>query len=848
MPVPITKQPNKSVSFQVAPTPEINDNQPGEHDLRQVTPTPPRVNNLPDELVPAAGATKMVRFAEQPNEQAPRVAHKRLRTPRQTPAIMVVPAPMTLKTSLQHTQTHNLIAQSTGSGESSGAGTAPASGKGVVANPAPAITTTVASAKGKVVADNPAPASSKGAESSTSSASDVVKPDAAPASGKSATVDELSTDNTFADWLFDWLSNPSQCQTGRACGRKNRPSNRVAVPAKPSRSGTGRAYRSRRWRPGSLASYQIPKRGQRTHSPIVYNMAYVSSPQQTQSTFCAGPSVPTPIPFASNGAVVGLNTSGQSATGGSIAQNDIGTCIDIPTQHAGTSNGAVVGLNPAGQGSTGGSITRTSAPITTYTEYYLWLKTCAPSAVKRPHQQPSYISRRFVKVAAARLRNPANDSTFIKKAIQIRARQSLKGRYRSSAMPHDLQRLGLGLNKINAVSTRQRVTNIASIARLGGGLTLRDNRLRRKRRAGSVIEMRARQRQRLRNRPVGNIGAGNGGYPSTTPTIALTAATPPALAAMVLVPTAAIQPIGIPAAATPTDVAPPSFASPGAITPAVSQVAVTPAAPAPTGPTQPSTPPGSTQATLTLAAYTPTAPTQPTTPPGQPPLGFAQAAATPAAPARAPTALTKTTIPPVAPTGFTMPAATLTTSTSAISTQTANTSAAPTPPATAFQFGNIPGPSRTQPPNNGSALRGNGGKGRQTGRPNNRLGNGGTRQQARPSATREDTSVSRPSPELTAYTEECKTTAELYPQLLKRRENISITVATPHTLAIDRMYFVLLYTAVKERTSTEDGGILRKKLYDLFALSDRSIYARHQKLVRKDPSRAIEGVDESAFE
>ncbi|KAJ2867739.1 hypothetical protein GGH94_000613 [Coemansia aciculifera] len=90
MPVPITEQPdmrvlnqvaptptrvntqsNKPDPLQVAPTPKINDNQPGKHDLHQVTPTPSRVNNLPDELVPSAGATKTVRFAEQPNEQVP---------------------------------------------------------------------------------------------------------------------------------------------------------------------------------------------------------------------------------------------------------------------------------------------------------------------------------------------------------------------------------------------------------------------------------------------------------------------------------------------------------------------------------------------------------------------------------------------------------------------------------------------------------------------------------------------------------------------------------------------------------------------------------------------------------
>ncbi|KAJ2875912.1 hypothetical protein GGH93_001183 [Coemansia aciculifera] len=386
----------------------------------------------------------------------------------------------------EHAWTHNnLIAQSTGSGEGSGAGAAPASGKGVAAILAPANNTSAA------------PAIGKGTAVKTPSAS-ITNP--APASGKSTTVDEPSAKNTFADWLFDWLSNPSKSGTGRACRRKRRPSNRVAVPPKPSRSGAGRTRHRRQWRSGAFVPYQIPKRGrcrqQRTHSPIVYNNMYVSAPQRTQSTFGAGPSVPTPIPFASNGAVVGLNTAGRSATGGSIAQNDIGARIDIPAQHAGTSNGVVVGLNPAGQGSTGGSIVRTPAPLVTYTEYYARFKTRTPSAVKRPRQQPSYIARRFVKIAVARLRSPANDSTFTKKAIPIRARQSLKGRIRSSAMRHDLQRLGLGLNKINAVSTRQRVTNTASIARLGGGLSLRDNRLRRKRHAGSVIEMRARQRQR----------------------------------------------------------------------------------------------------------------------------------------------------------------------------------------------------------------------------------------------------------------------------------------------------------------------------------------------------------------
>ncbi|KAJ2062045.1 hypothetical protein GGI17_002716 [Coemansia sp. S146] len=159
------------------------------------------------------------------------------------------------KEAQEHAWAHNLITQSTESGESSGAGAAPASdksapdnpapainisavpaigksaaadassvsgkvvafdtssssGKSAVDNPAPAINASAAPAIGKSAAvktpsasiTNPAPASGKGAESGTSSASDVVKPDATPASGKSATVNKSSTDNTFADLLFD---------------------------------------------------------------------------------------------------------------------------------------------------------------------------------------------------------------------------------------------------------------------------------------------------------------------------------------------------------------------------------------------------------------------------------------------------------------------------------------------------------------------------------------------------------------------------------------------------------------------------------------------------------------------
>ncbi|KAJ2056967.1 hypothetical protein GGI17_005911 [Coemansia sp. S146] len=478
---------------------------------------------------------------------------------------------------------------------------------------------------------------------------------------------------------------------------------------------------------------------------------------------------------------IGLNTAGQSATGGSIAQNDIGARTDIPAQHAGTSNGAVIGLNPAGQSSTRGSIARTPAPLVTYTEYYLRLKTRATLAVKRTRQQPPYIARRFVKVAVARLRNPANDSTFTKKAIPIRARQSLKGRYRSLAMRHDLQRLGLGLNKVNAVSTRQRVTNTASIARLGGGLTLCANRLRRKRRAGSVIEMRARQRQRLKNRPAGNIGAGTGRYPATTPTIVLTAATPPTLAPTVLVPTAAIQSIGIPLAATPVGVAPPSFTPPGAITPAVSQAAVTPAAPAPTG--------------------------------------FAP-----------------TTILPVVPTGFTMPAATL----------TASTSAVPTPPATAFQFGNIPDPSRTQPPNNRPAQRGNGKQDNQRGCPTNKPGNSAARQQARTFGTIETAVDINECPALTDLKGYFPDVVQKYPWILWRRQRIGPKVATDNTLLIDMMYYALLRLAAA-RSEVTPNFHLERELRVLCDANDGTIVSRHMEESEEENISPIEGVDMDAL-
>ncbi|KAJ2048331.1 hypothetical protein GGH13_009066, partial [Coemansia sp. S155-1] len=81
--------------------------------------------------------------------------------------------------------------------------------------------------------------------------------------------------------------------------------------------------------------------------------------------------------------------------------------------------------------------------------------------------------------------------------------------------------------RANGVSIRQRFTNSAGVVRLGGGMTLRDNRLRRRRRTSFVNEIRYRQQQRARKEMRASQRMCK--YPATTPNINAIPATPPTI-------------------------------------------------------------------------------------------------------------------------------------------------------------------------------------------------------------------------------------------------------------------------------------------------------------------------------
>ncbi|KAJ2423287.1 hypothetical protein GGF41_003196 [Coemansia sp. RSA 2531] len=163
-------------------------------------------------------------------------------------------------------------------------------------------------------------------------------------------------------------------------------------------------------------------------------------------------------------------------------------------------SGAVVGVRHNDQCTIGGA-----APPVNFTAYRLPSKTRAPSTgVKRARQTPSLIARTLQKVAVVKQRNPTERFKITKIAVPIR----------------------LGF-RANGVSIRQRFTNSAGVVRLGGGMTLRDNRLRRRRRTSFVNEIRYRQQQRARKEMRASQRMCK--YPATTPNINAIPATPPTI-------------------------------------------------------------------------------------------------------------------------------------------------------------------------------------------------------------------------------------------------------------------------------------------------------------------------------
>ncbi|KAJ1915376.1 hypothetical protein LPJ71_002121 [Coemansia sp. S17] len=563
--------------------------------------------------------------------------------------------------------------------------------------------------------------------------------------------------------------------------------------------------------PSTSSQPAAPPANTTTPAPFLVAAASMASTTAHTQTATSAADTTTPAPSEGAATVEATMTPAPFQVAAASTDTTPAASYQVAAPSAPSNNGASLGLNPAGQGDTE---EHTPAPPVNFTAYRLPSKTRAPSTgVKRARQTPSFIARRLQKVVVVKQRNPADRSKIRRIAVSIRTRQSLKGRYRSLAMRHDLGRLGLGFRD-NGVSIRQRFTNSAGVVRLGSGMTLRDNRLRCRRRTSSVNEIRARQRQRARKEMRANQRLHK--YPATTPAINVIPATPPA----------------IPNGGGATGWFPVGWSNFGqgartdVTTPAHVQLATTPAPPTMTGPTQTITPIGPTQATFMTA--TPTPPTE-----------------------FAPTGIAQTIIPPAAPTGF-APTTTAAASpgsnapTQAGMTLPPPTSTGPAPPATTFTFASTSGPSRTQPQTNVSALRGSGSRGRQSGRLGNRPGNGAAKQQAKTPGAFEATFDIEEVAELTDLKEEHPDVMQKYPWILWRRQRIGPKIATENTWLIDRMYYALLRLAATRSKYVENFD-LEKELRILGEANDGTIVARHREESDGENINAIEGVDVSAL-
>ncbi|KAJ2679578.1 hypothetical protein IWW39_006477, partial [Coemansia spiralis] len=64
----------------------------------------------------------------------------------------------------------------------------------------------------------------------------------------------------------------------------------------------------------------------------------------------------------------------------------------------------------------------------------------------------------------------------------------------------------------------------------------------------------------------------------------------------------------------------------------------------------------------------------------------------------------------------------------------------------------------------------------------------------------------------------------MFPKVLDRRLRIGTRVATPHTLAIDRMYFALLYILASGRKGASTSDTLLPEVRALYNADDRTVY------------------------
>ncbi|KAJ2023316.1 hypothetical protein GGI06_001462, partial [Coemansia sp. S85] len=216
-----------------------------------------------------------------------------------------------------------------------------------------------------------------------------------------------------------------------------------------------------------------------------------SAQQQVRSNVCADTAVLAPVATANDTAACGLHPTAQDASDANVmpastqqqiqSDHDMDAVLSPPVDEA-TSNATA---------ETAMAVTPAAAMAEAARAFYIRHKTRAPNAtVTRPRQQIPHAALSLNRIAVTRLRNPHDSSKSIKRVIPIRGRQQLTPKARSKATRVDLRHLGLGLGKINPVAVKHRVVNATSTVRPSGGLALRDNRLRRRRRVYSALLMR----------------------------------------------------------------------------------------------------------------------------------------------------------------------------------------------------------------------------------------------------------------------------------------------------------------------------------------------------------------------
>ncbi|KAJ2694467.1 hypothetical protein H4218_005594 [Coemansia sp. IMI 209128] len=570
------------------------------------------------------------------------------------------------------------------------------------------------------------------------------------------------------------------------------------------------------------------------------DIVYTSAQQPTQSDESGDTAILVPVATTNDAAACGLHPTVQDASDANVmpastqqqVQNDhdMDAVLSPPVDEA-TSNATA---------ETAMAVTPAAAMAEAARAFYIRHKTRAPNAtVTRPRQQIPYAALSFNRVAVTRLRNPHDSSKSIKRVIPIRGRQQLTPKARSKATRVDLRYLGLGLGKINPVVAKHRVVNATSTVRPSGGLALRDNRLRRKRRAYSALVRRAHQRQRANKRQAARDRALSNRHSTGPGTIEGTGASAPD---MVTPPTMAVD--APPASTLPDDTLP---ATP-AFEPPVVLVFMPPV------PVPPVTPVFAPPVPVPQAFVPPVAvPPVPTLPIAPPQVASQQIATPPVSspPAPAPPATTAATyLPPSARAArqraeairgaIVLPAMTPPAAAPPVDTRARTTPAvAPQPFAalsSAFQTGVAQ--LQTNRPAQHVVLRRDNRHGRN--------GSGKARQQARRTQSGTNTYDEHDSPERDKFVQTDRAIISNFSYVLDRRLRMGTRVATPHTLAIDRMYYALLYLVGSETrgASRED---IQEVVDVLYNADDRTIYDRYQAEIGRHAQQPIEGVDESAF-